>query len=465
MSRPPLPPLTEGSLIAPLVRLALPFMLGNVLSLFTLVVDRFWVGKVGTEAMAALGTAQSAVAVCMTIGMGMAIGTLAGVARAIGAGDRRHAALVFGQGMGIAVILGAGFALAGFFAPGPMMRFMGTEPAVAGPAQTYLAISLWGFLVQGPLMMLSFALQGAGEARAALRVAAVAPIINALLDPLFIFTFDLGLPGAAWATFLANGIGLAAGAVLVARGGLALQPIAGMFRPRLDLARRILTIGVPGSLEHTVRTIATFSLLKILNGFGAAVVSAYTTTTLVIMALIFPGVALGQATASLVGQCLGAGQPRRAVRTAWLSVGLYAVFMTLLGVLIWLGAPHIIAVFDPNPVVVAEGSAQLRVLVYCFPPLAAALVLGKAFGGAGTTVPAMISAAIAHLAYQLPLAWWLGDRYGPTGAYWAMTTAFMVHGLLSMALFTRHFGRRVTDHPGGQKTVKSPAQEAEERVS
>ncbi|MCA9546896.1 MAG: hypothetical protein KC613_20965, partial [Myxococcales bacterium] len=288
----------------------------------------------------------------------------------------------------------------------------------------------------------------------ALRVAAVAPVINAVLDPLFIFTLELGLPGAAWATTLANGIGLAAGLWVVGRGRLALRPVPGMWAPRQALAAQILRVGVPGSLEHTVRTVATFSLLKILNGFGAVVVSAYTTTSVLIMALIFPGVALGQATASVVGQCLGAGRPERATRTGWLSAGLYAGFMVVLGVAFAGLAPHVVAVFDHNPAVVAEGTAQLRILAWCFPPLAVALVLGKAFGGAGTTLPAMASSAVAHVVYQLPLAWWLGERYGPTGAYWAMSSAFMLQGLLSTVLFVKLFGARVSRDPGGQQTVK-----------
>lgn len=453
--------LTDGPLLKPLLRLALPFMVGNVLNLVTLVVDRFWVGKVGTVAMAALGTAQSAVGVLMTIGMGMAIGTLAGVARAIGGGDPVRAGRVFGQGMLIALALGLTFLGLGFVLPEPVMAFMGTDPAMSGPAVGYLRVSMWGFAAQVPLMMLSFALQGAGEARAALRVSAVAPVVNAALDPVFIFTLGLGLPGAAWATALANLLGLGAGLWVVGRGRLALRPVPGMWRPRSVLAGQILRIGIPGSLEHTVRTIATFSLLKILNGFGPVVVSAYTTTTIVIMTLIFPGVALGQATASLVGQCLGAGRPQRATRTAWLSVGLYAVFMTLLGVGFAAVAPYVVAVFDDNPAVVAEGTAQLRILAWCFPPLAAALVLGKAFGGAGTTIPAMTSATIAHVVYQLPLAWWLGERYGPTGAYWAMSTAFMLHGLLSTGLFVRFFGARVAQDPGGVDGVKLPSPPAE----
>ena len=447
--KPPVDPaLLQGSILRPLVRLALPFMLGNFVGLANLAIDRVWVGRVGTEALAALGIAQATLGVMFTIHMGMAVGTLAGVARSTGAGRGDDAGRYLVQGLLISLGLGAVMAAAGLALPAAVLAFMGAEPSVAGPAEGYLGISMLGLLAQGPGMALMFALQGAGEAKAALRISVVAPLVNAVLDPLFIFVLDGGLPGAAWATNLANATSLALGLWTVRRGQLRLRWPAEPFRFRADYARRIFGVGLPGSLEQTVRTVASFSLVKILNGFGATVVSAYTGTTMVVMVLIFPGLAVGQATASLVGQNLGAGQRSRAVRTAWLATAAYAGFMALVGLIIYATAPHLVAVFDPNPAVVAEGAAQLRVLVWCMPTLGVALILGKAFGGAGNTVPAMISATVAHVVFQIPAAWWLSERYGAQGAYWAMAGAFGIHGLLSAALFV---GRVQRARAGAEK--------------
>jgi putative MATE family efflux protein len=445
------PALTEGALHTALLKLALPFMVGNGLSLGMLVVDRIWVGRVGTASLAALGTAQAAITVLFTLNMGMAIGTLAGVARSIGAGKREAATEVYGQGLLISSALGLTIALAGFVLPEPVMAFMDAEPAVAGPATEYFAISMWGMLAQAPLILVSFALQGAGEAKAALRVSIVAPLVNVVLDPVFIFGLDLGLAGAAWATMVANVCGLFVALTLVHRGRLSLRTRPGYLTPKLALMQQIVRIGVPGSLEHTVRTVASVSLVKILNGFGAVVVSAYTTSLVVVMMLIFPGIALGQATASLVGQNLGAGHPRRAYHTAWTAVGMYTVVMVVFGSLFaWL-APWIVAAFDPNPAVVAEGTVQIRTFMLTMPATAAALVLGKAFGGAGTTLPAMLSATLAHVVFQLPVVIWLAKSHGPHAAYWGMATAFVLHGAISAMLWVRQFRGRVDGDPGAIK--------------
>ena len=155
----------------------------------------------------------------------------------------------------------------------------------------------------------------------------------------------------------------------------------------------------------------------------------------VLLALILPGLALGQATASLMGQNLGANKPDRAWRTAWLATGLYVAFMIVLGAVIYAFAGPLIGVFDPNPAVVAEGERLLRVIVFCFPLIAVALLLGKAFGGAGRTLPALAAAASAHLLFQLPVVYYLSENYGPIGAYYGMAGAFVLHGTLSALLF------------------------------
>ncbi len=431
--------MTTGPILPPLVRLALPFAFAHVFSVFTLLIDRLWVGRVGTEALAALGTAYVTVMVFYTVSMGMAIGTLSGVARSLGADDELGASRFYGQGIYIAIGVGLVIGAAAFVLPEHVMEFMGAEASVSASAAEYLRISMWGLVVTAPLTSTLFALQGAGEASAALRVAVVAPIVNAILDPIFIFGLGLGLPGAAIATVIANAAGLAVGLRFVFGGELRLVAHRQAFEPRPDIAAQIVRIGVPGSLEHTVRTVASFSLVKILTGFGAAVMSAYTTSMVLIMALIFPGLAIGQATASLVGQNLGAQKPTRAWHTAWAGAGAYAAFMLVLGLLFWLLAGPLVWCFDSNPVVVAEGRTLLRVLALCFPFIALALILSKAFGGAGQTVPPMIAAAIAHLAFQIPMAWWLGELYGPVGAYAAMSGAFVVHGILGGGLFFLRF--------------------------
>ncbi|MBU0553398.1 MATE family efflux transporter [Myxococcota bacterium] len=434
-------PLTQGSILRPLLHLTLPFFVGHVFNLLTLVIDRLWVGQLGTEALAALGIAHVSLMLLFTLAFGVGVGTLAGVARLIGARQPQRAAHHFAQGLWLSLLFGLIFAGLAWPAPPWIMDFMGAERGVFEPAAAYLKISMWGLLINAPLFVLTFALQGAGEGKAAMRVASVAPILNGLLDPLFIFTLGGGVPGAATATVLANALALIYGVGQIRHRVPRLRPRRVDLRLDGPTLWGILRIGAPSSVEHLVRNVAGFSLVKILAGFGATVVSAYTAAMVVMSIVIFPGLSVGQATASLVGQNLGADEAGRAWRTAWAGVGVYSVGMLTLGIFTYLGADHIIAAFDHNPAVIIEGGRLLRIFCLSFPFIAPALVLSKAFGGAGHTVPPMGVAALAHLAFQLPAAVYLSQRFGSVGSYWAMSGAFTIHGLASMVIFTRRYRR------------------------
>lgn len=432
--------MTSGSIVRPLLGLALPYAVSGLLGMLNVVIDRFWVGKVGTDALAALGTAQSLLLVMMTVLMGMAIGTLAGVARAVGQGRPQDASRFSAGGLLVGFGLGSIFLVAGFLhAPTGLMHLIDAAPSVREPATAYLRISMWGLSVLGPLFSIVFALQGAGDARRSLILSSVSPVTNAILDPLLIFTFGMGMPGAAWATVVANGVGLAAGLFLLHRRGGFLS--GGWRREWLDLAviRRIVVVGIPGSLEHLVRTVAGASLVYLLTPFGASVVSAYTAGNVLVMMAIFPGLSLGQATASLVGQNLGAEKPERAWKTAWVSVGIYLSVMLVCAALFSIFAQNLVGIFDDNPAVMREGARFLHIFSFSFPFIAIALILSKAFSGAGNTKPPMVAAAIAHLAVQVPLVWYLARHYSSGGAYLGMTIAFVVHASGSVLLFIPAF--------------------------
>ena len=430
--------LTEGSITRPILSLSTTFALGYLLNMVTFVVDRKFVGEVGTTAMAALGSAHAALMVLVTFVLGMALGTLAGVARSMGARQPEEATRFTVNGIYIGFGFGALMFVASFFLPDRILAFMGADAAVAGPASEYLAITMAGMLAHAPLLMLAFAFQGAGLQRTALLLSAIPAVLNALLDWPFIFGLDLGVAGAAWAGVVAHVVGLVLAVILIRRSPL--RPPPGGLRFAPDVSRRIIVVGVPGSLEHVVRTFAGFALVALITPFGQEVVSAYTSGQVVMMLLITPGMAIGQATATLVGQNLGAGRPRRAWDTVWVSTGLYVSLMVVAGSLIYAFAEALIGAFDSHPRVIEEGARLLHVAILCFPLLAVAMTVSRAFAGAGRTLPMMVVAAIAHLGFQVPLVYVLSARMGPTGAYVGMALAFCVHGVLAALLFLHRFG-------------------------
>ncbi len=435
-------PLTEGSLVRRLVQLAVPFLIPNLLYLAVLVADRMWIGQVGTEAMAGLGVAHAALMICVTMIMGPAIGTLGRVARAIGAGNNDQALSFYGQGLLVGLVIGVVFAVLAFLLPDLVIAVMSDAEADAqmlAGARDYLAISMFALLFNGPLFVLTFGVQGAGDGRSAFLVGAIAPIVNLILDPILIFGANLGLSGAAYATLIAYACALLFGCLLLSQRRRSFRLEWPRLWPVSDKTYEIIRVGLPGTLEQLVRTSALFLMVMILARFGAMVLSAYTATIVITMTLVLPGLAFGQATAALMGQNLGAERPVRAWRTAWTSVWLYSGVMVVAGLVVWSWSAELIGLFDSHPSVIQEGQRLLRIMVLSFPAVAIALILSKAFVGASVTLPPMFAAAAAHLVFQIPCAWYLGGRLGAEGAYMAMSAAFYVHAALNMFLFWRKF--------------------------
>lgn len=404
----------------------------------------------GTTYLAAVGMAHAALVIGITTIMSPGIGTLTGVAKAVGAQEHGAVGGYVRNGLLIGLVTGASFALAALFVPDLLMSMMhqDTENSVKviEAASDYLEISLIGLSVQAPLYVLTFALQGAGEGKAAFRLQSIAPLVNLVLDPLLIFETlppglewlpcaGLGLNGAALASVIGYGLAFAVALFYVPRVLNISLLSEGLTSLKVGIIRIILSVGVPGTIEQLVRSAAILLLVRILSPFGPDVLAAYTASIMVIMFLIFPGLALGQATAALVGQNLGAHKPQRAYSTALTSIAVYFVFMVLASGFIYWQAHNLIQVFDRSPSVIAEGTLILQRYSLCFPLVAFAIIISKIFAGSGRTLPPMLSSIIAHLVVQIPLAWWWSLEYQQGGAYWAMVVAFWIHGLLNIAAF------------------------------
>ncbi|MBL4847402.1 MAG: MATE family efflux transporter [Planctomycetes bacterium] len=422
--------LTQGPPLRGLLRLAVPLLAGSVLNLSASLGDRLWVGSLGSEALAGLGVAHALWLLAFTALLGLGLGTLSSVAKARGAGARPGACA--GQGLVAGGVLGAALAILGGLAAGPLMATLAPVGALEAGATAYLQIVFASACFSAPLVVALFSLQAAGEGRAALVAGAVLPLGNLVLDPLLIYGLNGGLVGAAWATLLAT---LAALGVALVRLRRHLGLRASDLRPDPASLRAIVGVGAPRTLDHLCRNGAGLALVVFLAPFGAAAVSAYTAALVLLLVLIFPGIALGQASAAFVGQNLGAGQPERAWHGVRIVLMAYGACLALAGLVLAVAAPSLISLFDSDPHAVRAGTLLLRSLAPVLPLLGAGLVLGKAFGGAGQAGPALAATAAAHLGVQLPLVVLLSRTHGLEGVFFAMALAYAVHGVLHIWLF------------------------------
>jgi putative MATE family efflux protein len=405
------------------------------------VIDLFWVGRLGPTAVAAVAMGGTILMVLFPMLMGMSVGTVALVSRAMGAERYEDASAAAGQSLFLALVMGIVFGLIGWVFTPYLFGLLAADAAVLPDGYAYLRISLLGSLTSFILFIGNAALQGAGDTLTPMLVMAVANVLNLVLDPLFIFGFGpvpaLGVGGAALATVLAQAAAAAISVRVLLSGRVRIHVRLRDLRPRLGLAWRLLRIGIPGSGQMLSRSIMSLVLMRVVAGCGTLAVAAYGIGMRFHMITLMPAFALGGAAATMVGQNLGAGNPGRARQAAWLAAGVDVVLMLLAAIFFALWAGPLVRVFNHDPGVIAVGGDYLRTVSPFYVFAALAIVLGRALNGAGDSMAPMVFTVLSLWGLQVPLALHFSATWASRtqGIWWAIVAATILHGVLTTAWF------------------------------
>ena len=434
---------TSGNLNRAIVLLAIPMVLEMVLESLFAVVDVFWVGRLGADAVATVGLTESLLSLVFAVGLGLSLSTTAMVARRIGEKDPEGAAAAGVQ----AIFIGVGTSLCigvpcWIYAP-KLLELMGASPEIVASGSGYARIALGGCGAVLMLFLNNAIFRGAGDAAVAMRLLWVSNIINLVLDPCLIFGWGpfpkLGVAGAALATFTGRSIGVLYQFYRLLRGTERIRILASQIRVDLQVLWRLVRVSVTGILQFAVADVSWIGLIRIVSFFGPAALAGYTIAIRILIFVILPSWGLSNAAATLVGQNLGAKQPERAERSVWLT-GLYNMFfLGSVGIFFAIFADPIVRLFTNDPAVVPLAAACLRILSYGNVGYAYGMVMLQAFNGAGDTVTPTIVNFFGFCLLELPLAYVLARpfEFGPKGAYYAIVFAEALIAAAGVLLFRR----------------------------
>src|SRR3984893_10902412 len=432
---------TTGSLNRAILLLAIPMVLEMVLESLFAVVDVFWVGRLGADAVATVGITESLLSLVFAVGLGLSLSTTAMVARRIGEKDPAGAAVAGVQAIiiGIAISLLVGIPCV-FLAP-RLLGLMGASPQIIAVGSGYARIALGG---SGAIMLLflnNAIFRGAGDAAIAMRLLWVSNIINLVLDPCLIFGWGpfprLGVTGAALATLIGRSIGVAYQFYRLMHGTERIRILRSEVRLQWDVLLRLIRVSVTGILQFAIAHTSWIGLVRIVSIFGAAALAGYTIAIRIVIFIILPSWGLSNAAATLVGQNLGAGHPERAEKAVW-RTGLYNVaFLGIVGIFFIFFAEPVVRLFTHDPAVVPLGAACLRIVSYGNLGYAYFMVMMQAFNGAGDTITPTIVNFFGFWLFEIPLAYWLAIplHMHSNGAFAAIAIAESSMAVVSAILF------------------------------
>src|SRR5882762_6304987 len=434
---------TSGDLNRAILLLAIPMVLEMVLESLFAVVDVFFVGRIGANAVATVGLTESLLSLVFSVAMGLSLSTTAMVARRIGEKDPEGAAVAGVQ----AIIIGLAFAvLVGIpcFLYGPdLLRLMGASPQIVATGGGYARIALGG---SGAIMLLflnNAIFRGAGDAAIAMRLLWVSNIINLVLDPCLIFGWGpfpkLGVTGAALATFTGRSIGVLYQFYRLFRGSERIRILRSQIRIELSVLLRLLRVSLMGIFQFAIAHTSWIGLVRIVSIFGSAALAGYTIAIRIVIFLILPSWGLSNAAATLVGQNLGAQQPERTETSVWRTGFYNMLFLGAIGVFFIFFAEPSVRLFTNDPAVIPLAASCLRILSYGNIAFAYGMVMLQAFNGAGDTLTPTIVNLVGFWFLEIPLAYFLAipAHMQSNGAFYSIVFSEAAIAAAGILLFKR----------------------------
>ena len=434
---------TQGSLNRSILLLAIPMVLEMVLESLFAVVDVFFVGRLGANAVATVGITESMLSLVFAIGLGVSLSTTAMVARRIGEKDTQGAAIAGTQAIFLGILTSLAIGIPSFIFAPDLLRLMGAPPDVIATGTGYARIALGGCGAIVMLFLNNAIFRGAGDAAIAMRLLWVSNILNLILDPCLIFGLGpfprLGVTGAALATFTGRSIGVLYQFYRLMKGTERLRIPRRLLRLNPAVLWRLLRVSLTGILQFAIANTSWIALVRIVSVFGAAALAGYTIAIRIVIFVILPSWGLSNAAATLVGQNLGARHPERAEQAVW-RTGLYnMLFLGIIGVVFIFAATPIVSLFTHDPAVIPLAASALRILSYGNIAYAYGMVMLQAFNGAGDTVTPTIVNFFGFWMLEIPLAWFLALHQGmhSTGVFLSIVVGQAAVAAAGMVLFKR----------------------------
>src|SRR3954464_11770627 len=461
--------LTTGPLTRHLLKTTSFMLVTMIFQTLYFLIDLYWVGRLGTHAVAAVGIAGNFTFIVLALTQMLGVGTTTVVSHAVGRKNKGDAQLMFNQAQVLAIGTGIAFLIVAMLVRIPYPRAMAADAETAALSAQYLLWFIPAMALQFLMVAAGAALRAVGNFKAGMIVSTGSVITNMVLAPFLIFGWvtghAFGVAGAAMSSLVAIIVAIVWFATYFLPKDSYLRFVRADLKPQLALWRKMLSIGLPAGFEFAMMGSYLVLVYAIARPFGAAAQAGFGIGQRVIQALFMPAVALGFAFAPVAGQNFGARSRERVVETFRKAALMVSAVMVLL-VIVCLVAPHaLIGVFSKDPAVLVVGSEYLRIVSWNFVASGLIFVASSMFQAMGNTIPSLVASGTRILLVAVP-AILLSRRPGfQLNWIWYLSVgAVFIQLALSLLLLRRERYRRPSfaAHPKLDNTAVASAMAAAE---
>ena len=429
--------------ITPLLfRISLPLMISMLVQALYNIVDSMFVARLSETALTAVSLAFPLQNLLIAFGVGTGVGMASFLSRKLGERDEESATKVAGNGISIASITWAVFAVLGLTVVKPFLNLFSDDAELLGLSTGYSEIVMVFSLFMFLSMMNERILQGTGDSFSSMLSQMTGAITNIILDPIFIFTLGFGVNGAAIATVIGQGVGCAVSSICVRRNRfIHIEPR----QLKLDkrMVKAIYAVGAPTIITNSIGTVMTGAINAILISFSTTAVSIFSVYFKLQSFVFMPIFGLSSGMVPIIAYNYGARKRKRVTETIWKGTFIASVIM-ILGTLAFNFFPReLLSLFSATEEMYRIGIPALKMISLCFVPAAISIGLGSSFQATGYGVGTMIVSICRQLMVLIPVAYILSIFLGINGVWLSFIIAEIIGLVVSIAIYLKVYSSRI----------------------
>ena len=429
--------------ITPLLfRISLPLMISMLVQALYNIVDSMFVARLSETALTAVSLAFPLQNLLIAFGVGTGVGMASFLSRKLGERDEESATKVAGNGISIASITWAVFAVLGLTVVKPFLNLFSDDAELLGLSTEYSEIVMVFSLFMFLSMMNERILQGTGDSFSSMLSQMTGAITNIILDPIFIFTLGFGVNGAAIATVIGQGVGCAVSFVCVIRNKfIHIEPRHLKIEKRM--VKAIYAVGAPTIITNSIGTVMTGAINAILIAFSTTAVSIFSVYFKLQSFVFMPIFGLSSGMVPIIAYNYGARKRKRVTETIWKGTFIASVIM-ILGTLAFNFFPReLLSLFSATEEMYRIGIPALKMISLCFVPAAISIGLGSSFQATGYGVGTMIVSICRQLMVLIPVAYILSIFLGINGVWLSFIIAEIIGLVVSIAIYLKVYSSRI----------------------
>ncbi|MCI8726605.1 MAG: MATE family efflux transporter [Hungatella sp.] len=425
-----------------ILSLALPSIVTMLINSVYNLADTFFVGRLGTSATGAVGVVFSIPMILNALGFLVGTGASSLMSRFLGARDQKEAQRVTSTGFFLSFFFGLLVAGTGFLAGESLMILLGATDTILPFAMAYGRYIFFGSPFAASSLALSQCLRGEGRSKESMTGQVLGGVLNMVLDPLFIFVFQLGIAGAAMATALSQFISWTILLSFYLRGKTQVQISIRSMSRTWEQYLELFSNGFPSLSRHGCNMIANVVLNWVAGGWGDAAIAAMSVCSRLLYLSNAVSLGLGQGAQPVFGYSHGAGNHRRVKEAFWFTARAGIISMCCFGVIGVAFAPQLIGLFQNDNEVIRIGSTAFRLVCVVMPFASFVANVGTMFQMIGRPLPSTMLILSRQLFFYIPALIVLPRLFGLFGLQIAGPLADMLSACMALPMINRYFRSR-----------------------